>query len=144
MSEQNFLDALKGMMEVDKDGTYSTFKPLQSVEEAKRQEHLMGALKSMGGMDFRPQAINAPAMGGIQRGGGIVPIQQVQMSDPGAQLGGAMQGLLGALSQKADNALPADAVRATPTGITTGEDDPMIFGLLDKILGLAGQAKNIF
>lgn len=143
MSEQNFLDALKDMMEMDKDGTYSSFKPLQSVEEAKRQEQLMGALKSMGGMDFRPQAVNAPAMGGVQRGGGIIPIQQVQMSDPAGDFAGSMQGLLGALNQKADNALPSDAVRATPTGITTGQDEPMLFGLLDRILGYAGQAKNL-
>ena len=142
-SELNFLDELKKTMVMDKDGTYSSFKPLQSVEEARRQEQLMGALKSMGGMDFRPQPMSTPTMGGVQRGGGVIPIQQVQMSDPAGDFAGSMQGLLGALSQKAENALPSDAVRATPTGITTGQEEPMLFGLLDRILGYAGQAKNL-
>jgi len=125
MSEQNFFDALKNMMEMDKDGTYSTFKPLQSVEEAKRQEQLMGALKSMGGMDFRPQAIDAPALSVMQRGGGIIPIQQVQISDPGAQLGGAVQGLIGALNQNAEQGLPSNS------GLDSGGS--MSGGLLDLL-----------
>lgn len=137
MSEQNFLDALKDMMEMDKDGTYSSFKPLQSVEEAKRQEQLMGALKSMGGMDFRPQPMNAPAMGGVQRGGGIIPIQQVQMSDPAGDFAGSMQGLLGGI----DNAMSA----GTPdfAGVQSGQEGPMLGGLLDLIKQI-GQIKNLF
>jgi hypothetical protein len=134
MSEQNFLDALKDMMEMDKDGTYSSFKPIQSVEEAKRQEQLMGALKSMGGMDFRPQAINAPSIS-LQRGGGIIPIQQVQMSDPAGQFAGSMQGLLGSLNQNAENSLPSN------TGIDS--EGPMLGGLLD-LLKQIGQVKNLF
>jgi hypothetical protein len=138
MSEQNFLDELKKMMDVDKDGTYSTFKPLQSVEEAKRQEQLMGALRSMGDMDFRPQAINAPAMGGMQRGGGMIPIQQVQMSDPAGQMGQAVKGLMESLG---------DAGMTQPPGYPGGsggsEEGPMLGGLLDMLMKI-GQVKNLF
>jgi hypothetical protein len=137
MSEQNFLDALKDMMEMDKDGTYSTFKPLQSVEEAKRQEQLMGALKSMGGMDFRPQVISAPAINGMQRGGGIIPIQQVQMSDPAGEFAGSMQGLLGGMEGLTSGKTPSVA------GSQGGEEGPMLGGLLD-LLKQIGQVKSLF
>lgn len=137
MSEQNFLDALKNMMEVDKDGTYSTFKPLQSVEEAKRQEQLMGALKSMGGMDFRPQSIAEPAIGGIQRGGGLIPIQQVQMSDPAGDFAKSMQGLLGGMSG------PMSGDTSSGAGSQGGEEGPMLGGLLDLIKQI-GQVKSLF
>lgn len=143
MSQQNFLDALKDMMEMDKDGTYSSFKPIENVEQAARREQIEGFINSMPNMDFRPQSISAPAIGGIQRGGGVIPIQQVQMSDPAGDFAGSMQGLLGSLAQNANASLPSDAVRATPTGISTGEEGPMLGGLLD-LLKQIGQVKNLF
>jgi len=135
MSEQNFLDELKNMMEMDKDGTYSSFKPLENVQQAARREQIEGFINSMPNMDFRPQAISAPAVGGMQRGGGIIPIQQVQMSDPGAQLGGAVQGLMGALNQNAQNGLPSNS------GMDS--ESPMLGGLLDMLMKI-GQVKQYF
>lgn len=135
MSQQNFLDALKDMMEMDKDGTYSSFKPIENVEQAARREQIEGFINAMPGMDFRPQGISAPAIGGMQRGGGMIPIQQVQMSDPGAQFGGAMQGLIGALNQNAQNGLPSNS------GMDS--EGPMLGGLLDMLKQI-GQVKQYF
>ena len=134
MSEQNFLNALKDMMEMDKDGTYSSFKPLENVKQAKNREQMEALARAMSGMDFSTQPLSAPSIG-LQRGGGIIPIQQVQMSDPAGQFAGSMQGLLGSLNQNAENSLPSN------TGMDA--EGPMLGGLLD-LLKQIGQVKNLF
>lgn len=80
MSQSNFFDALKEIMNMDKDGTYSSFKELPKVKNPMfTPEQYAGMAQAFGQMGG---GVQGPAIQNIQRGGGILPMMPHTMEGP--------------------------------------------------------------
>jgi len=80
MSQSNFFDALKQIMNMDKDGTYSSFKELPKVSDPMfTPEQYAGVAQAFGQMSG---GVQGPQLGNVHRGGGVVSLMPHTLEGP--------------------------------------------------------------